>query len=252
MPTKRFICVSALMLLVPAALAQTAAAKSKDTLKLLDQRVPEVSFEQAPFDQVMEWVQQTMGINVVVRWQTLVDAGVARDKPISIRVRNVRLSQALWMIMNEAGGSDLKLAYRASGNVLVLSTAEDLGQEMIVKTYDVSDLLVRVRNFQGPSIDLTQIQQQSSGQGGGGSGQSVFQGGGGQNQQNIFAEQNQNQQGDNPEMLRLVKLITDTIEPDSWTMNGGKGTISPFGKQIVVRNNIFVHQRLGGYIEEGT
>ena len=38
----------------------------------------------------------------------------------------------LWMIMNAAGGSDVKLAYRASNNLLILSTADDLGTEIFL------------------------------------------------------------------------------------------------------------------------
>lgn len=213
-----------------------------NTLRILNQRIPEVTFEEAPFDQVMQWVEQTMQINVSVRWQILEDAGVQRDKPISVRVRNVRFSQVLWMIMNEAGGPDLKLAYRASGNLLILSTVEDLGKEMITRVYDVSDLLVRVPRFSGPRLDLSQ-------QGGGGQG-----GGGGQN---LFQDEGQDDDSDNRgegeedlEIERLRQIIVQTVEPETWADNGGPGTIVAFRNQLIVRNSIFVHQRLGGYVLE--
>lgn len=220
-----------------------AGGGALNTLRILNQRIPEVTFEEAPFDQVMEWVEQTMQINVQVRWQILEDAGVRRDKPISLRVRNVRFSQVLWMIMNEAGGPDLKLAYRASGNLLILSTVEDLGKEMITRVYDVSDLLVRVPRFVGPRLDLSQ--QTGAGQGGGGGGQTIFQdegrddgrGGRGEGEENV-------------EIENLRQLIIQTVEPETWADNGGQGTIVAFRNQLIVRNSIFVHQRLGGYVEE--
>ncbi len=217
-----------------------AGSGAPNTLRILNQRIQEVSFEEAPFDQVMEWVEQTMQINVSVRWQTLEDAGVRRDKPISVRVRNVRFSQVLWMIMNEAGGTDLKLAYRASGNLLILSTAEDLGKEMITRVYDVSDLLVRVPRFTGPRLDLSQ--QSGAGQGGGG--------------QNLFQDEGNDQDRsrgegeENIEIENLRQIIVQTVEPETWADNGGQGTIVAFRNQLIVRNSIFVHQRLGGYIEE--
>ncbi len=239
---QRGIIVGLLITLLCApAFAQTS------TLRLLNDRIPEVSFQEVPFDQVMDWVTDYTGANVVVRWQSLELLGIERDKPITIRVRNLRLSQVLWMIMNEAGGTDVKLAYRASGNLLVLSTAEDLGQEMLVRVYDVGDLLVRVPRFRnGPRIDLTQ----QSGGGAGGGGQNVFGGsqGGGQDDDD---EQGQQQDGQvDPQMLELLELITQTIEPDSWADNGGLGTIQAFGRQLVVRNNILVHQMLGGPVQD--
>ncbi|MBU0637781.1 MAG: hypothetical protein KKB50_02875 [Planctomycetes bacterium] len=256
---RRFLISVTILALVSAAAGQTQDSNRRtrgpvhaplpQTLRLLNQRIPEVAFEDAPFEQVMEWVAEFTRSNVVVRWPTLEDAGIERDKPISIRVRNLRLSQVLWMIMNEAGGSDLKLAYRASGNLLIMSTEEDLAREMIVKIYDVSDLLVRVPRYTNaarldPAQALNQLGQGGGGGGGGGS-QQLFQTEGGQNDNN-------DDQGGGIVMDELVQLITDTVEPDSWVDNGGLGTIQALRGQLVVRNTILVHQRLGGYVEDTT
>lgn len=228
--------------------------RNEGTLTLLNQRIPEVSFEDLPLDQVIEWLQGYTGMNVNVRWQTLIDQGVARDKPITLKVKGLRLSQVLWMIMNEAGGADIKLAYRATGKLLILSTEEDLGKEMLVRVYEVADLLTRVPDFRNaPQIDV-QNSQSSGGGGQGGGGQSVFGGGsqgGGQDE-----EENQNQQQQpgqvDPEMTILLQLIQQTIQPDTWTANGGTGTIQAWRTQIVVRNNIRVHQELGGPVTDSS
>jgi hypothetical protein len=235
---------------IPAA----APGRPVDTLKLLNQRIPEVLLEQQPLEQVMEFIADITQMNVVVRWQILEDAGIERDKEITVKVRNLPLRQVLWMILNEAGGSDLKLAYRASGNLLVLSTQEDLGEEMIVKVYDVSDLLFRPRWYgQGVLLDPSQALQQAgqqSGQGGtgGGSGQGIF-GGGGQGSQNTQRNEDDDESGVG--MQEILQLIVDTVEPDSWTQNGGIGTIYAFRNLLVVRNSILVHQRLSGYVVMG-
>ncbi|MBW7906987.1 MAG: hypothetical protein LC135_11715 [Phycisphaerae bacterium] len=226
------------------AFGQSLVSRTPATLRTLDERIPEVSFQDAPLESVMQWVGETTGINVVVRWQILEERSVDRDKPITIKVKNVRLSQALWMIMNEAGGSEVTLAYRASGNTLILSTADDLNKEMVVKAYDVSDLLVRPQNFAGPQLDLQQASQAQSG--GGGGGQSIFQ----NDQQQNNNQDNQREGQNEGEIQRLIDLITTVIEPDTWEQNGGIGTIRAFRSQLVVRNTIFVHQRLGGFIEE--
>jgi hypothetical protein len=224
------------------------------TLELLNQRIPEVLFEELPLEQVMEFIADFTQMNVVVRWQILEDAGIERDKAITIKVRNVRLRQVLWLIMNEAGGTDLRLAYRASGNMLVLSTEEDLGEEKLVKVYDVSDLLVRPPRFTNAlQLDATQALQQAaqgsqSGQGGGGGGgQGLFGGQGGSQQ----SQRDDERDGAGAGMQELLQLIVDTVEPDSWVQNGGLGTIQPFGNVLVVRNSILVHQRLSGYVEGG-
>ncbi len=243
-------------LMVPWATAQSA--KSQNTRALLNQRIPEVIFEGAPFEQVMEWVSEFTQANVVIRWQVIEDAGIERDKPISMKVRNLRLAQILWMIMNEAGGSDVKLAYRASGQLLIMSTEEDLSKEMITKVYDISDLLVRAPRFTNaaqldPGQALQAVAQQGGGGFGGGGGGGFGGGGGGGGGQNLFQNTNQNNNNEdfaNPadDIQRIIELITQTIEPDTWVEGGGLGSIQSFRNLLVVRNTILVHQRIGGPI----
>ena len=110
--------------------------------EVLQRRVEEASFEEAPLDVVFDWVQGMTEANVIVRWQVLEDSGVARDKPISLSVRNLKLHQMLWMILQEAGGRDVDLAYEVLGDdLIVISTASDLEREMVVRIYDVHALL---------------------------------------------------------------------------------------------------------------
>ncbi len=215
-----------------------AAARSRvpTTLGYLSQRIPEVDFEKAGLDQVLDWIASLTPMNIVVRWQILEDAGVERDKPITMQVRNLRLSQVLWMIMNEAGGPDLKLAYRASGELLIISTAEDLGREMVLLVYDVSDLLVAIPRFGRPRVDFTPP---------GGSGFGSL-GRGGQPE----GEEAEPDEGHEADIRELVDLIVATVEPDSWAANGGLGTIRAFHDVLVVRNSPRVHQALGGYVGE--
>ena len=224
-------------------------ARVPDTLKFLHERIPQVAFQDAPLDQVMEWLGKQTPMQVQVRWQVLIDAGIERDKPITMNVHDLRLSQILWMIMKEAGGTDVPLAYRASDRILTISTAEDLGKEMVVRVYDVSDLLVRAQSFRSaPTMDLTQAGQ-NMGQGGGSN--NIFSGGSGGSGQDEDDNRQSYQPGqESPDMKELTDLITTTVEPDSWEINGGRGTIKSFRNLLVVRNNILVHQALGGYVEE--
>ncbi|MGD8450461.1 MAG: hypothetical protein PVJ57_01465 [Phycisphaerae bacterium] len=216
-----------------------------NTLRLLNQRIPEVSFESVPFEQIMEWVGELTGANVVVRWQIIEDAGIERDKPLTIRVKNLRLSQVLWMIMNEAAGSDVRLAYRAAGSLLILSTQDDLGQEMIVKVYDVADLLTSAPRFNNAAtMDPAQALNQSGGQGGGGGNNQLFQSN--QNNQN----ESRDQEGTGTDIQVIIDLIQGTVEPDSWVANGGLGHIHPFNKSLVVYNSLLVHQQIGGYVQD--
>lgn len=209
---------------------------------LLNSRIPEVSIGDSALEQVVDWLQDYTGANIVVRWQILADAGVPRDKPISMGVRNLRLSQVLWMIMNEAGGPDVKLAYRASGNLIVLSTADDLGREMLVRVYDVADLLARFPRFR----DSPRVEVQNVGQNGGGG---VLNTSASEDAADPQPANSVPGQMD-PDLQRLIDMIQRTIQPDSWSANFGIGTITAWRTQLIVRNSILVHQELGGPLRD--
>ena len=56
-----------------------------------------------------------------------------------------------------------------------------------------------------------------------------------------------------PEMKDLLELILNTVEPQSWEINGagGRATIAPFdNRKIVVRNSLYVHQMIGGFVRD--
>jgi hypothetical protein len=214
-------------------------------MQILNQVMPEVAFQEQPFDSVIAWLSDFTRMNINVRWQILQDAGVRRDQPITIQARNLRLNQVLWLIVSEAGGSDLKLAYRATGNLLVLSTADDLNKEMVTKVYDIADLLVNVPRASRQAVFNV---SQGMGQGGGGTGGGG--GGGGMFQQGNQNNTQDDRQGNATQLQELLTLIQDTVEPDTWRQNGGSGSIIAFQNTLIVRNTILVHQRLGGYVTE--
>lgn len=203
----------------------------------LEERIPEMNLADVPLEAVVDYLGEYLKLNIVVRWEALTPMGIRRDKPISLRLRNLRISQALWLLLNEAGGPDVRLAYRATSNLLLVSTAEDLGREQIVKVYDVADLISPAPNFAGPTIDVTSA--------GGSAGNGVFSTGHGQAE--AEAEGGQKLR---PELERMIEVILNTVEPDSWHEGGGKGSIAGFQHYLVVRNTIAVHQLLGGWLTE--
>ena len=220
--------------LTPLAAAQTNVATA------LHARLAEITVDEVAFDSVVDWLAEQSGLTIHVNWERLAEYGIARDKPVSLKARNLPLSQVLWLLMNQLAGSDVKLAYRGSGTLLILSTEEDLGREMLTRVYDVRDLLDRAPRFTNAArINPSEALQQG---GNSGSASSIADPGN---------EPEPEGAGEEPGGEELVRLIRDTIDPDSWIDNGGRGRIVFWRGQIVVFNNIFVHQRLAGPIPDG-
>lgn len=202
----------------------------------LSQRIAEVSLVEVPLDQALDWLADFTPLSVVVRWQVLEDAGVLRDTPITLSIRNLRLSQVLWVMLREAGGTDVRLAFRAQPDLLTISTEDDLARDMFLRVYDVNDLLLEVPRIGGRiQIDITGIGTSGSGPWNNGHGD---------------ADPEREDADQHDQIARLIELITSTVEPDSWDRNGGMGTISAWGSLLVVRNSASVHQALGRSVAE--
>ncbi|MBN2560527.1 MAG: hypothetical protein JXQ75_06320 [Phycisphaerae bacterium] len=189
-------------------------------------------FDEMPFEDFVEWLGRTTKANVVVRWKILEEAGVERDGPITLKHGNINVRKLLRLVFAQLTEElrDVELAAKADGNTLIVSTRKDINTKLIARTYAVQDLLIVVPDFTGRRIDDV---------GPGGSGFQLGKSGvsGGEKKA--------------PEPVnRLVHMITGTIQPSSWRVNGGRGTIVYFKGQLVVRNNLEVHQLLGELLGE--
>ena len=258
---RRMLIGTALACLVAVAHGQTAVRSipGVSAVRLLGARVTQVNFDQAPLVTVFEALGKALGTNVVVQWEQLEAAGVQRETPVSLTARNLRVSQVFWLILNEASDRDVKLAYRADRDMILVSTLEDLSREMVVKVYDVSDLLApRIAN---PSLTIGRehdivtgltpvvangavgvqpvLQRWFSGL--------EFRGEDLAGDYFIDDDGRERVEFDRERLMReLIDAIVSTIEPDSWNANGGLGSIVAFNGRIVVRNSPLVHQKIGG------
>lgn len=246
-----------------------AQRKPRNAVLILSERIPEIRFDDTPLDQAIESLAGLARTNIVVQWRRLEEYGIKRDTPITLNIRNLRLSQVLWLIMNQSPLSEAKLAYRADSDMILLSTDDDLGQEMLVRVYDVQELLqsrlARPTFLASKQREIVETVVPTVGAGavgvrpvtrnygsgvevigqddGGDTRDPLDEGGGG----GATGEE------DNARELRLQRLvtvITNTVEPDEWTANGGRCSIVPWRGNLVVRATPKVHQALGGAIQD--
>ena len=243
---RRPVTVAALSIAVAAASAhadptagQTARANTGER-RALDRPLPEVRFNSAAFSDVMDFLADASGANVSVDWKTLEAAHVAKDTPITLRMsQNVPLRKVLSLVLKQAAG-DTPLTFYVDQGVLEVTTQEAEDKELILKTYGIQDLLFQAPDYNNaPQLDLQSAGQgQSAGGGGGGgsTGQSLFTGGNTSNEQATTTQAERAQE--------IIKLITDTVKPELWQVNGGTATISFFRGMLIVNAPRSIHEML--------
>ena len=109
------------------------------TAALLDRVLPEVEFEGEPFSRVVDYYRNRSGANIFVYWNALEAAGVSRDTPVTVRVRQVKLGLALELVLR-ALPAKTKLGFKIEDGSLDISTAESL-IDVVPRVYYIGDLL---------------------------------------------------------------------------------------------------------------
>lgn len=205
--------------------------------KWLNQNIESVSWDEELFEEVINWTRELPGeMNIMVDWYALESLGVDREAPISLELRNLPLHKILNFVLEQAGG-DEPLAYHGTDNILTITTEDEMAQpeNFVIRVYNVIDLIRVLRSFENaPSIRLSNLQAQSSGQGSSGT--------------NLFADDDDDDDDGSYEdrVQGVVDLIVQLIEPASWSVNAGFGTVSAHQDSIIVNNSISVHEKLGG------
>lgn len=194
--------------------------------------VENAEFEEMPFEDFVEWLERLTQANVVVRWKVLEAAGIEKDRPLTLKQKNIPLGRLLPMAFDNLTHDleGVEIAAKASGNVLLITTRADLNSKLVTRSYDIESLRIVVPDFKGRQANLDNVGQGGPGRPRGG----ILQGGG----------VTQDGRSADAETQKLIDVITSMIDPPSWKVNGGKGTITEFKGNLIIRNSEEVHDAL--------
>jgi hypothetical protein len=240
----------------PAAPATQAAAQ-RSPAELLRIPLGNVRLEKVPFQQALEWLAQNADVNVLVNWNRLATIRVRPETPVSVEGQGLTVGEFLDLLMSDVNQGKPRLGYEAGHDFVRIAPRQDLEQELVTRVYPVSDILRsyrgrpaqlffgRVRDYvstidpyvaAGVAVPRPVIERAGSG---------IFIGGEPEVRHESIEEETQRLAAE------LIAAITGAVEPDSWELNGGRGTISFFNGVLIVRNSNRVHRILGGTLASG-
>lgn len=145
----------AALLLVLAAAAPAAPAPPPRIALRLEQLRVSCSFDKLPLDDFVKWVRAATGVNVVVKRAVIAKELDPEGVLVTLELRDVALKDLLALALEPHG-----LATRVEGNVLFVTTKRDARGKPIVVLYDVSELLMPIRDFPAPDINLYQSHEE--------------------------------------------------------------------------------------------
>jgi type II secretory pathway component GspD/PulD (secretin) len=204
-----------------------------------------VSFDSTPLRSVLDELRDYHGINIVADLPAMQEAGVNLESPISIKLDKVSLKSALNLILHQ-----VRLTHVIKDEVLMVTTEDNAKGKLSTVSYSVADLVIPVENFGDvrngsmPAQANQAANQQSQVNGampftgpwsitngqpaGTPSGGSMLNGGGAAPAGPSGGNMNSSRRASTTTEEQLIKLITSTIQPRSWSEMGGPGTLEFF------------------------
>ncbi len=196
-----------------------------------------LNFSNTPLQQVIDDLRDMTGLNIVPDRAALDEHGISLDRPITMKLEGVTLKSALNLILRQ-----VHLTYLVKDEVLQITTEDQAKGKLITKMYAVPDLVLPIQNSVAPnnlmeaiaaskgSTQMNGVQPvlNMNGLGGATPVSATMTTG---NPQGAASMSSQNWTKNSPQQTMedaLIKLITSTIKPESWSDMGGPGTIQFF------------------------
>ncbi|MCX5689954.1 MAG: hypothetical protein NTV94_09275, partial [Planctomycetota bacterium] len=226
----------------PMGMAETEDNRS--ALAMLEKKRIPVNFTDTPFASVVSFLNAVTQLNFDVDWEKLSESGIDRETQISLNLTNVPvrtvLERVLEKVSKDAGNGAW---YAINDGVVMISTREDINKKKTLQIYDIRDLLIEVPDYaNAPEFDLQSVLQ-SSGQGGGGGGQSPFRDNGDQGPANRRTLEDRTNE--------LINIITTNVDEQGWQENGGDvGFIQQLQGSLIITNTPANHRSIHGLLSK--
>jgi hypothetical protein len=197
----------------------------------LDRLVPSNHPKSMALEQIADFIQKTMEIDVLIDWRVLEAAGIERENPLKAQtiLQIVPLSEFLRDALPQFGGG-IGMGYRADDHRLTITTQEQIDGISVLRTYDVRDLILGTirarRSLRKLSGEPLPPYNHSSG------GIS-------------YAYPSRPAPIEETVCAEISAFLTETAGQDSWTENGGKiGTIHYYAGRLIITQTPDNHERI--------
>jgi len=201
-----------------------------------------VDYQQTRLEAVIKNIADVTGAPLLVLWQDDRNPiGLDKEALISFRAEDQTALTVLEAVLSQAGGdvtSGGNSWQMTESGMIEVGPKERLNRTKRLEIYDISDLLLEIRDYSDvPQFDLNSALQSGSG----GSGSSPFSGGG--TQTNQGTGKTEQERAD-----EVIRLIVELIEPDQWTNNGGAAaTVRFYKKALLVTAPDYIQRQINGY-----
>jgi hypothetical protein len=177
--------------------------KEKTLIKALNS-VLSVDYDKKPLKDVIADLNERTGQAIVIDEQTLKEANIEYDDPVTFKAKKVTFRTVLKKILGDRG-----LTFIIQEGTIQVMTTQRAREHLVTRAYPIGDLATAMDMRFPPLLRRLQMLQNVG---------------------------------------QLIDLIQNNVDPQSWQVNGGPGTISFYEPtmSLVIRQTAEMHYQLGG------
>lgn len=231
--------------------------RSESELKIEKSLGDKVSlhYKDTPLTEVVRQIALDHGINITMKTREIESEGLSVTQMVSIDVDGITLRSALNLLLDQAGG----LVYSIENETLMITNRLEQETKFINVAYNVADLVVPVgiRNpanvgQYGNSVPGSERAQSASGNGFYQVNDDLAVSIGGNGRPSANGTGSGSESTSNADFSGLVNLITTTVEPGTWDVDGGQGTIGQEENtlSLVIRQTSAVHEQIADLLTQ--
>jgi hypothetical protein len=191
-----------------------------------------VDFRDTPLKDALENLRELIGLNMVLDMPALEKEAICLDRPLTIHVEQVTARSVLNLVLHQAG-----LVYVIKDEVVLVTTEAGARGRMVERIYPVADLILAMACPPAPLPPA---------------GPGACSGPCSASESCITPAvvRDTNSHSDEAAPGQLIKVITNTIKPETWSEMGGPGTIEyyPLGMAVVVNNSADVQEQVANLL----
>lgn len=139
--------MSAMLVVMAAATSAWAGDGRDEAARKLETLKVTVDFENVKLPEAIDYLRDVTGLNLVLLPKAMEKDGEA---PVRLKVKELTVKSVLKLLLGSRG---LTASYR--DGALVILPKEDLQSSTAMKIFDVRALQVKIQDFAGPKVELT-------------------------------------------------------------------------------------------------
>ena len=191
--------------------------------KGLQALIGSVDYQDDSLSEVLDDLREKSGANIVANWQSLSSAGIDKNTPVSLKLKNVSAGRILKAVAQNLSNSWSPVSYVEHGGIVIIATAKDLARIIDTRVYDIMHLLMETKDLRGGArYDSNRTSRRNS----------------------SGSRYDRDSSAGTDRTQKIVDIVRSSASEDSWRENGGPGGVAVFGTRLVVTQTAGNHAKI--------